>query len=308
MSKQASPALMGAFVLLGIALLVFGLIFFGSGAMFTETIKYVAYFEGSVNGLQAGSPVRFRGAPVGAVTDIHLELYDKGERILLPVTFEIVKNRVFRVDKERGGEDESDEGVRQMIQAMIESGLRASLAIESIVSGQLYVELDFHPNTEANYVRGPSPYPEFPTVPSPFQKLSETIRRIPIEQIAKSMQESLEGLARFINSEELAETVASFNDATQRASETLSAINSKLGPLSEDMRRAIKDTEVTLKAAQASLKSVEKLASEGSPVRYQLISTLQEVQAAAEALRGFADYAERHPEAFLFGKQKGDQP
>ena len=57
MSKRANPALIGAFVLGAIALTVAAVVTIGSGHLFRNTLKFVLYFQGSVNGLEKGSPV-----------------------------------------------------------------------------------------------------------------------------------------------------------------------------------------------------------------------------------------------------------
>ena len=74
MSERANPTLIGAFLLGAIALVVTGLMVFGGGRFFTETVTYVAYFPETVSGLNDGAPVNFRGVKVGTVRRIEVQL------------------------------------------------------------------------------------------------------------------------------------------------------------------------------------------------------------------------------------------
>ena len=299
MSKRTNPTLIGAFVLGGLALLAAALVALGGGILFRESVTYVAYFDGSITGLRAGAPVRFRGAPVGTVTDIRLELLEPSGQILLPVTFELNKNSLHK-----SGATPSADETHDFVQVLIRRGLRASLALESIVTGQLYVELDFAPDTPIRKHDAYSEHPEFPTTRSPLQKISETLKRLPIDELAGSVRNSLEGLSAFFNSPDLRDAIKSFDDLTHQAVKTLNKIDAQLEPLTNDLRTTTAESRRTLEAARAAIESFSKAVAEGSPLRYKLITSLDNVSDAARALRAFADYMQQHPEAFVFGKDK----
>jgi paraquat-inducible protein B len=77
MSRQASPTVIGAFVLGALVLLLVGVVVFGSGKFFANTIKMVMYFEGDLAGLREGASVAFEGVPIGTVSDIGVVLDPK---------------------------------------------------------------------------------------------------------------------------------------------------------------------------------------------------------------------------------------
>src|SRR5512134_2415689 len=145
MSKQASKSLIGAFVLGAIFLVVAGVVIFGSGKLFTKANKSVMFFEGSVNGLQIGAPVVFRGARIGQVTDVVVKMNARELTAFIPVYTEIYPQKIMPIE----GDQSYDE---RYLQALITKGLRAQLQLQSFVTGQLMVNIDFYPNTPIRLV------------------------------------------------------------------------------------------------------------------------------------------------------------
>jgi paraquat-inducible protein B len=165
MSKPASKALIGGFVVGAIGLVIAGVLIFGSAKFLQETFKFVMYFEGSVKNLNVGSPVVFRGVKIGTVTDILLRYDPEDMSIKIPVIIEIEPDRVEVIG---GIPREPDPELT--ISELVERGLRAMLQMQSFVTGQLMVELDFHPDKPIKLVGGDTGYPEIPTIPSPPQR------------------------------------------------------------------------------------------------------------------------------------------
>ena len=174
MSKRSSPAVIGGFVVGAVALAVVGVAVFGSGRLFRHTKTFVMYFDSDVNGLNVGAPVKFKGVPIGAVKDVLLrapgatttQSWAVTERPLIPVLVDIDLDRI----RERGGAARVEE--RAAMKEMIDAGLRAQLAMESFVTGLLYVKLDRFAGTPVRLVADPGvPYEELPTIPTPLEEL-----------------------------------------------------------------------------------------------------------------------------------------
>ena len=164
MAKQSFKTAVGAFVIGGLALLVAGIILLGGGRMFSDDIEYVLYFDGSVSGLNIGAPVVFRGVPMGQVTRISLEANPRDASVTIPVYIRLDENSIVRA----GVAGELTDNFRQeILRRLIQRGLRARLQLQSLITGQYRVELDFLPNTPANF-RSPMPDREIPTLPSPI--------------------------------------------------------------------------------------------------------------------------------------------
>lgn len=185
MSKKANKTLIGAFVVGAVTLLILGLVVFGSGNLFRRTNKYVLFFDGSVKGLVVGAPVTFRGVKIGTVKDIIL-CYDPTKDLsFIPVIIETQPHRI---------KSTTDRRQKDNIQSLINTGLRAQLDMQSFLTGQLAIMLDFFPDKPARLLGLMKEYPEIPTVPSPLGELQKNISDIPLKDIALNLQESMRSL------------------------------------------------------------------------------------------------------------------
>jgi paraquat-inducible protein B len=142
MAKEANKTLIGLFVVGAIVLLIVALVVFGGGRFFKSTERYVAFFDESVKGLSVGAPVMFRGVRIGKVDDFQV-YYNVGEdKFKIPVLITLFPEKIQGI----GIEMESTEAEsRKFWQQMLEDGFRAELQIQSLVTGQLGIQLDFYP-------------------------------------------------------------------------------------------------------------------------------------------------------------------
>ncbi|MEI6127976.1 MAG: mammalian cell entry protein, partial [Pseudomonadota bacterium] len=193
-------------------------------------------------------------------------------------------------------------------------------------TGQLMIELDFYPNKEAKVV-GDGQIPEIPTMASSLEELSRTLENIPFADIINKLTNAVAGIEKLVNSPELASSLGSLTTALTDMQSLIRNVDTHLDPLAAGVNSAVSEygqlakningeigklasaTTGTLKAVEAASGQAEKLLAkaadatgEGSPVMYELRKALQELSAAAQALRGMADYLERHPESLLYGK------
>jgi len=141
--KEANPAVIGGFIIGAVVLAVAGVVALGSGKLFTETIQCVMYFEGAIQGLHVGAPVNFRGVKVGSVSNIKMQFDRKNLAVRIPVIVEFPKGA--------GGTMEllhtDPRAPQNALAALVERGLQAQLQTESLVTGQLFVQLDIPPVT-----------------------------------------------------------------------------------------------------------------------------------------------------------------
>lgn len=191
MSKKANKTLIGAFVVGAVVLLIISVIVLGSGFLFKRTNRYVLFFDGSIKGLSVGAPVILRGVKIGTVRDIHLVYDPTIEDLVIPVVIEVESSRIKNVPKRLSIDDYKE---------LIKSGLRAKLDIQSFITGQLMIGLDFYEDRPANLHEIAKKYPEIPTLPtSPdiFQLMDE----LPIKEMADDLRQTVAGLSNLINSE-----------------------------------------------------------------------------------------------------------
>ncbi len=297
MSKQASRSLIGAFVIGAAALVIAGLLFFGSGKFFANTAKDVLFFEDSVKGLDVGAPVEFRGVKIGRVTDIILRFDAIDLSVVIPVIIEIDRNKITLV---RGEWKPSHE---QQVKGLVTKGLKAQLELQSFVTGKLLVNLDYFPDKPARLAGLDIGYPEIPTIPSRFAELSREIENINVAQIAKNVQRTTESIEKFISSPELKETVRSLNKSLKSLDKLA---KDDVPRTTESIERFVNSPELkeTIRSLNQTLKSLDRVARDidvnASPA---VTDTLDQIASLARSLRTLADYLEQHPESLIRGKK-----
>jgi len=315
-SERANPTVVGAFLLGAVALVITGLMVFGGGRFFTEKVTYVAYFPETVSGLNDGAPVTFRGVKVGEVRRIEVQLDAKDLSVKIPVYLQLERRRI----REVGGSFPEI----NFIPELIERGLRAQLQLQSLVTGQLSVQLDIHPDRPAHYVDTVGEYPEMPTIPSSMQEFTETMESLSIEDLVNDarqvlagmkalvhspeLTERLKGLNDFVNSGELTEVVTHTNEAIDDFQKLVSNVDGQIEGLSTSAELTLAEVDRTLDGIQKTVDAARQLltiAAEGSPIRYELEKMLGELTAAARSIRLLAEYLERNPDALVRGKPGG---
>ena len=235
MSKPANKTLIGIFVLGAIALVVIAIVVLGSGKFFRKMYVAVCYFEGSVGGLNIGAPVVFRGVKVGSVKDIVLRFDTENLAFQIPVYIEIDPRRGELIGP-------SSKKLWENLKPMIDRGLKAQLEMQSILTGQMQVDLDFYPEKSAKLV-GDTNYPEIPTIPTSLQELAKKVEQIPIEEILKQVQSTLEGIERVVNSPEIIQTLQSVSQAAGETKGLVKNINSQVTPLVSNANDTVKDLQ-----------------------------------------------------------------
>jgi paraquat-inducible protein B len=167
--RKASPKAIGAFVVGGLALLIAGLVTFGSFKFFAERLPVVMYFEDNLSGLDIGAPVVFRGVRIGTVTDVKMIFNSDTRTLRIPVHAEIEPERFVLEGKAGRGNN---------LPQLIKDGLRGQLATQSVLTGKLLVQVDILPDTPVRLVGPPDDVPEVPTVHSTMAELQEGVQDV----------------------------------------------------------------------------------------------------------------------------------
>lgn len=333
MSKKISPTSIGAFVVGALALLVIAVIALGSGQLFRQTREFVLYFDGSVNGLHIGAPVKLKGVDIGSVKNILLQM-EKGMRVnKIPV--------IIQIDLEKltsrgvtGAATMDPEALKETIN----QGLRGQLQTESLVTGVLYVGLDFFPATSINLVQKPDgdyKYPEIPTVATELEQAHDALTRIvnrldeiDFKGLINSVSQTLDGVNQLVTSPELKSVVQRLNQTLPKIDEAVAGVHkmttnidgsvtsltANLQQTSDATREAMhqaaltmKQTDLALKEAEAAMTNLRGISDPDSPTFYELSKSLREVSAAARSLRLLSNYIERNPRALIFGKPENQE-
>ena len=236
MSKPTSKALIGAFVVGAVALLLVAVAIFGSGRFFAKRPVVVMFFEGSVKGLSVGAPVMFRGVPIGNVTDIRIVGSRRDRSVQIPVYAEFDPVR-FR-EKDPKGEQVSP---LANLADQIASGMRAQLELQSFVTGQLMINVDYFPGTPVVLVGAEPGVPEIPTIPSTMQRLVKKFEDLPIEEIAQNVNAAVTGVSRLVNSPELAGAITDVSQAANELKALVGNVNRQVGPLVATINQSVQE-------------------------------------------------------------------
>jgi paraquat-inducible protein B len=290
MGRRANPTLIGAFIVGAVALIVIGLLVFGRG-LFSERQTYVMYFDGSVRGLNVGAPVEFQGVRIGSVTDIKVQLIPQTNEIMTPVYIQVETDRVAEIRPK-----ESREERLENLKVLVQRGLRAQLQSQSFVTGQLIVELGFHPDTPVRLVLGDPDTIEVPTIPTTLQQaqaaaqdVMEKLRDLPIDQLFAGFMETVQGTNRLVNAPEVLALIRTLNETladvrrlvqqdggqvvmllreaqgTSAAARTLLTdlqqltreVEGHIGPLADSAKQTLDGAKVMMKDSQQLVRNVD---------------------------------------------------
>ena len=281
MSKQANKKAIGAFVVVALALAVVAIVIFGSGKFFVKRIKYVAYFQGSVKGLRIGAPVVFRGVKIGEVTNMMIYADPRDLSFDIPVILEVEPDN-FQVS----GLDVKDR--KQFVPRLIKRGLRAQLQMQSMVTGQLMINIDFFPDTPLRLVGGKKidfakGVTEIPTIQTSMQKIEKTLEDIPIGEIANRVNKSLKGIESIVTSENLTKSLYYFEQTMKDIRDFARHADEKIDPLTADLSQTLKDAQKLLENVD---NQVEPLASSFKRTSDTGGAALEDVRKLTENING----------------------
>jgi phospholipid/cholesterol/gamma-HCH transport system substrate-binding protein len=315
MAKRASPTAVGAFIVGAMVLIIAAVLVFGSGKFLHQSHPFVCFFRGNVNGLKVGAPVKFRGVQIGEVTGIRLRLpgqptimSQETKEVALPVFFELDQQQV-----EGLGGVGKNLGSSGFLKVAIKRGLRAQLATESLLTGLLYVDLDFHPNIPATLMLPPnSGYREIPTVPTSMEQIQDAALRalarldkIDFAGLINALTQAAQAAHAFVGSSDLKEAIVQLKDTAQQMRTTLATFNQsgqQMKPLIANLTKTSEQATLTLQQVRSTLSEVNGVFDPDSPVAYHLIETLKGVDEASRAMASLADYLQRNPAALVRGK------
>ncbi len=239
---------------------------------------WVLNFDGSVRGLSPGAPLEFRGIKIGKVLDIDVILDLETGNISIPVLVETEPERIMYA-----GELPPDPDRKKFMDALVAKGLRAQLQLGSLITGKLFVELDFHPEAPARKIKWEGKYPELPTVPTPFEKMStnltkflDKLQKLPLEEIGSDLHVAVQSL----------------DDLLKQTRVLVQKLDANVEP----------EATAALAQAQKTLATVESALSPDSPLYYESKRAMTELADAVRAIHVLADYLERHPESLIYGK------
>ncbi|WP_423759203.1 intermembrane transport protein PqiB [Burkholderia sp. NLJ2] len=243
-------------------------------------LQVVMNFNQSLRGLAVGATVDFRGIVLGEVTNIGIDFDPKTKNFLMPVTMNVYPERLGRRFRETI-ESKGEPARREIVERLVQHGLRGQLRTGNLLTSQLYVALDFFPKAPVVKIDTTRQPLELPTVPNTLDELqlqvadiAKKLDKVPFDQIG-----------------------ANLNSALSNADKLFKQLDTQVAPEARD----------TLSAAKQTFSTAEATLQQDSPLQSDVRGALKELTRTLQSLNALADYLERHPESLLKGKP-GDQP
>ena len=317
MSNKANTAVIGAFVIGAIAITLAGIMFIGSGRLFGDSENFVLYFDRSIQGLEVGAPMKLRGVKIGEVTDIESHIY--------PETMKSINTVYVKVNPDELKFDTTlvvDDLLDQLVERR---GLRAQLRIQSLLTGLLYIEVDFMgPDSPLQYWRLDPSVRELPTARSEIEELSQLANRFDFDALAKNFRDITENLATLTADPELKALAGNVNESLTTITRLATSIdgvfdneissafselerlarglNRDYPPVARDLSEGMRSLRSAFANAEGAINNANHLLSDDSPLLFELRDALTKIAAAAEAVDVLADTVEREPESLIKGK------
>ena len=279
MIKQPNMKLIGLFVSIGLISMFLMFAYFLKLKFSDDESTVVMYFDESVKGLDVGAPVLFKGVKIGEVSEIRLQANLHTMQFLIPVYAKIYNGRSLITDTH-------DE--QERLDKFIRDGLRAQLAINSVITGQLLIELDMFPNSKVVLHEQAKNELEIPTIGSPFSEISKSLQVMPITQIAsdvhnitQTLNKELPPLLKRMNS-----TMDTFDHILKENKNNTAKMVSELGNAAQNVGGAAQSFDLMVGENAASIAAM-----------------IESFSAAAASLKNLTDYLQMYPNAVITGKE-----
>ena len=314
--------MIGAFVLVAVAIMAASVVIFGSGDWFKESLKYVLHFQESVKGLNVGSPVLYRGFPVGEVKRVLIQADPADLKDDVLVFVEIYPDTVVF----SAGELDLEQWKGRM-RDLIGRGLRAQMVPQSLITGKLIIELNVHADApdpmehvDLSAWNISRDYGEIPTVPSTLSNLEAALGNLDLKELSKKLVSVLARADHILQNPDIDAGISAFKNTMVDARKLVNNVDEEVKPLSGKAQTTLVDVgklarhvdskvdpvgdalTKALGSVDTAFKSIDDLVGKRSPTRAEIDNTLKEIQRAARSVRILADYLEQHPEALLKGK------
>lgn len=242
--------------------------------------SYLLYFKESLRGLSVGAPVDFRGITIGEVAAIGLEADSGSSDLAMSVKIHVYPSRLLAL----AGEKMLRANLEQMtLKRMVSRGLRAQLRSANLLTGQLYVAIDYFPDAHQSGIFMHNGMQVLPSVPGDLVELQHTLGRI-VKRVDRMQLDAL--------SDDMRQSLHRLNATLQRSDKLMDGVNDRVLP----------QTLQTLQSLQQTLGAARQSLAPDSALQQDLRDAAQQVSAAARSVQSLSDTLDRHPEALVRGK------
>ena len=322
MSQKPNPTAIGLFIVIGVALGVTGLLLFSSSKLFSKTLDCIIYFDQSLNGLNAGAPVKIRGVTIGSVKRVMVRFNQSTNDYSLPVIIELQKKLI----NERLGEPLTT-FTGTFLEERVRNGMRASLQAESLVTGVLYVEVRRNPNAPPPvFHQLEKRYPEIPTERTQIQELMNNLASLDIkgistninavivrldkvlesmhmEDISTRVTNTLASIERLVSSPDITNSLASLRTTLDQFRTVGEKLSGKIDPLAESVTNSLAEANRTLAQLRGTADNLKSMLRPDAPLSHNLDQLLQQLAGTAESVSTLLEFLKQHPNALITGRE-----
>ncbi len=324
MSLRANPTAIGLFIVGAVVIIVGGTAVLATATWFQTRSTFVSFFEESVNGLESGAPVKFQGVPIGTVAELMVQIDRQEKTFQVPVRFEVDLKKLQTI---RGTYvNLADPTVRAQ---QIADGLRVRLQMESIVTGQLYLELSYDTAAAAPVLEPRvTQWPELPTTPSLMAALgtgagsvvadvlkvlfrvNELLSEIDMPQINAAVVATAQSVQRLVDAPEIRAALVQVPLAAAQVTRTMAAVEKlavttegAVAPVALQAERATTELSASLQVLRRTLEETQGLLSMDSGIGFEIQAALSSLRDAADAMQLLTTTLEQSPDILLRGKK-----
>ena len=274
MAKKISSTMIGVFVLCALTIFIWILFMLGGKSLFLRSATYHLYFDKSVKGLNLGAPVMFRGVRIGEVTDIRLLPYSReGDDLVswpIQVTVELATNTLdveqddavaaddsplaqawAKAIRASRAEDRMNEWFRRLVS---DYGMRAQLQSLSLLTGQLYIELNFFEDSVvSDQVLADLDRHILPTRVSAFERFFMSLSKKEFGEQMDSMQLALAIVSDFIKRGDAEKVLKNVVEISENTRKLTSSMNLFLLPAIGTLSGVLEKADRTITGVEARL-------------------------------------------------------
>jgi paraquat-inducible protein B len=269
-----------------------------------------------------GSPVKFKGVAIGTVKKIQISLDERRDVQLIPVIIEVERDLI-----QSASDEPLDVGQQDFVAAQVAKGLRASLEVESFITGRLYVQFDYYTNAPPVVSEhGPGHHLEIPTISTGLSEFLKSLERVDlaglsrrvntllddvstivrtarIGEVSQQLVQTLESVRQRVNSPELKDAIRSLTAAADEARLMLADLRTEIRPVAGGMTNLTARAGRSMDELRDTLEELRQLLNPDSPLVGEVGRALEEFAEAARSVRQLADFLERNPQALLVGRR-----
>ncbi len=324
MSKKINTTTIGLFIVVGVALGVIGLLLFSSSKLFSRTEEMIAYFDNSLNGLNEGAPVKYRGVTIGSVKRVMIRFNQAPKDYALPVILKVEQNLLLK----RLGDESVDVFSRGSMERHVRNGLRATLQTESFLTGVLFVGLDFEPHRPPPvFHQLQKIYVEVPSEPTGVQQLMNNLASLDLKSIEKNLNallinlntsvsslhlgeihdditKALTSVDRLVSSPDLKNDLAAVHTTLEQYRLLAEKLNNRVDPLADEVTKTLAEADRALVQVRGAAQNVRIQLAPDAPLPNDLDQALRQLSDSLQSLSSLLDFLKQHPNALITGREK----